>query len=120
MLDAKKELLLAADVDIIGALERFMDNEKLYDTYLRRFVEGASFAELENAIAAKDWEQALGVSHNLKGVTGSLGFTRLYELMCSQVTLFRRNENESAAALMDDITAERQRLLVVAQKALSC
>ncbi len=114
--ELKKERLISAGVDLSGALERFMDNEKLYENFLRKFVTGSNFEELENAFAQNDWKQALAVSHNLKGVTGSLGFTQLYELICSQVAMLYRDENSSAAALMEKIMPEYRRLLEIAKE----
>ncbi len=116
MESAQKELLMSAGVDLTGALERFMNNEKMYELYLKRFVESTNYTDLETALSQKDWREALSISHNLKGVTGSLGFTRLYDLMSSQVAMLRQDDNESAAGLMDEIMAERQRLLKTARK----
>ncbi len=118
MNDLQKEQLRSAGVDLAGALERFMDNEKLYEIYLRRFTENTNFQDLENALAKEDWRQALEISHNLKGVSGSLGFTELYGLLCSQVSMLRQDDNKSATALMEEVMAEYQRLFAVAKKVI--
>lgn len=115
---SKKELLVSAGVDLSGALERFMENESLYEKYLQRFATNSSFSDLQNAFSQRDWRDALGISHNLKGVSGSLGFTKLYDLLSSQVALLRQDDNDGAAALMDDILPEYQRLLGIAKQVL--
>ncbi len=116
--ESKKELLVSAGVDLSGALERFMDNEKMYDKYLQHFTTTPNFADLQKALNAEEWRDALAISHNLKGFTGSLGFTHLYELLCSQVSLLRHDDNASAAALMNEIEAEYRRLLDIAKAVL--
>ncbi len=108
---SQKERLVSAGVDLDGALERFMGNEKLYMNFLRKFNDNPNFTELEKVFAQNDWEQARTISHNLKGVIGSLGFTHLYELICTQLSMLSHGENASAAALMEEIMPERQRLL---------
>ncbi len=114
----KRNALIAAGTDISGAMERFMDNEPLYWNFLRKFTVNTSFDELEDAIEQCDWEQALTIAHNLKGISGGLGFTHLYDLMCAQVVLFRKDDFNGAAAMMDEITTEHQRLLKVAKNVL--
>lgn len=111
-MDAKKrELLIDAGADMDGAMERFMDNETLYMTFLHKFTVTPNYTELKNAIEKDDWEHALEISHNLKGSSGSLGFTHLYELLSAQVADIRKDDRASAAALMDDIMAEYHRLV---------
>lgn len=110
---SKKQILISAGVDLDGAMERFMNNEKLYHNFLNKFITNPNFTELETLIGQKDWEQALTISHNLKGVSGSLGFTKLYEQLVTQVNLLRQQKNEEAAAMMDDIMAEYHRMMDV-------
>lgn len=114
MNESQKEQLKTAGVDLDGAMERFMGNEKLYENYLRKFTTGSHFQDLESALSQNDWAQALAISHNMKGVSGTLGFTRLFELLGSQVTMLRQDDNTSAAALMEEIMTEYRRLLGVA------
>ncbi len=109
--ESKRNVLTSSGVDLDGAMERFMDNEQLYWNFLTKFTVNPSFAELEKVVEAKDWEQALNVSHNLKGITGGLGFTHLYDLFCTQVTKLRQNDPTGAALMMDDIMTEYHRLL---------
>lgn len=107
----KRELLTAAGADMDGAMERFMDNEALYLTFLRKFITNPNFTDLKSAVEKEDWEQALGISHNLKGTSGSLGFTQLYELLTAQVADIRQNNLADAASLMDDIMTEYLRIV---------
>ncbi len=115
MNESQKEQLKSAGVDLAGAMERFMGNEKLYENYLRKFTTASHFQDLESALSQNDWEQALAISHNMKGVSGTLGFTQLFDLLNSQVAMLRRGDNTSAAALMGEVMAEYQRLLGIAK-----
>jgi len=111
--ESKRKQLVSAGVDIEGAMERFMNNEAMYEKFLHRFMTGSHYEELEKAVSQKDWTQALDLSHNLKGDSGSLGFMKLHGLLSSQVDMLRQDDNSSAAAVMPEIMAEYRRLLKV-------
>ena len=55
------------------ALERFIDDEELYESCLRRFVGEEHFKLFSDAIESADYEQAFESAHALKGVSANLG-----------------------------------------------
>ncbi len=57
--------------------------------FLDMFMESKDFDELSKAIANKDWELAFRSSHNIKGVSLNLGFTRLRESSNQLCEMFR-------------------------------
>lgn len=59
-----------------GALERLRRDE-LITKYLGMFLKDPSFAELAEAVPAKDWKAGFAASHNLKGVAANLGLESL-------------------------------------------
>ncbi len=109
--ETKRQILADAGADVEGAMERFMNNDKLYWRFLDNFKKNPYLHDLEEALSQKDWERSLEISHNLKGMTGSLGFTQLYEMFITQVKLLREARNDEAAALMNDIMAEHRRIM---------
>ena len=56
-------------------------------------------------------EQALAASHTLKGMTGNLSMTVLFDLFSRQVEAIRGGDWERAVSLMDEITPARERVL---------
>ncbi len=108
---AKKDRLTAADIDVDGALERFMNNEALLERFLRKFPADPNYEKLTAAFAAGDREEALTASHTLKGVCGNLSLTVLFSLLSRQVDLLRAEDWDGAAALLAEIGPARQAVL---------
>lgn len=72
-------------VDADGALMRFSGNTALYDKFLKKFLTDDTFIKMADFIRVKDFEEAHKCAHSLKGVTGNLGLTDLYnacEALC--------------------------------------
>ncbi len=76
-------------VDTEHTLERLAGNEAIYERFLIKFVQDTNFSQLEQSLAKKDYEGALQYAHTLKGVSGNLGMTELFEHMEEMVTIFR-------------------------------
>ncbi len=92
-----------AGVDVHALIERLMGNEALIRKFMNRFSENENFSELEDAVAKNDWKTACESAHMLKGMCGNLSITKLFDLFAEQVRLFRLNENQYAAAMMEEI-----------------
>lgn len=92
MTEEKKQKLQAAGVDLKGSLERFMNNEALYERFLGKFAADPNYQKLKEAMAAGDREQAEIAAHTIKGVAGNLGFTRLGALADQIVQRLRAGE----------------------------
>ena len=99
-----REVLEAGGIDVQGALDRMMGNEKLLARLLGKFLDDQSFAHLEAAFAAQDAEAALNAAHTLKGVAGNLSVTTVYELAGRQCDLLRAGSPDEAAALMPQLS----------------
>lgn len=105
MLAEKKTLLEQGGIDIDSALARFMGNEAMLERYLQKFLNEESYSSLRDAVNAQDWETAARAAHTLKSVCGTLGCTRMAELVIRQEQLLRSGEREAASAMMPEITA---------------
>lgn len=98
-----REMLEAGGVDVAGALDRMMGNERLLARLLGKFLDDASFPRLEKALAAHDTKAAVDAAHTLKGVAGNLSVTTVYELASRQCDLLRAGSWDEAASLMPQI-----------------
>ena len=96
--------LEAGGVDVQGALDRMMGNEKLLAHLLGKFLDDTSFSRLETALAEHDADAAFGAAHTLKGVAGNLSVTTVYELAGRQCDLLRAGSPDEAAALMPQLS----------------
>lgn len=103
--DIRRQRLIGVGIDLEDALNRFMGNEDLIIHFLCKFSDDMNYKSLVEAFEANDAKAALAASHALKGVSGNLSMTRLYELLTAQVNALRNDNFDAAKAMMDDITA---------------
>jgi hypothetical protein len=64
-------------------LERCLNKEDFYIKLLKIAVLENKVYELKDALNAKDYDKAFGLSHTLKGVYANLAITPLYDLLFS-------------------------------------
>ncbi|MEF9839737.1 MAG: Hpt domain-containing protein [Lachnospiraceae bacterium] len=79
-------------VNINEIMERFIDDVDLYKTCFVSFINDESFANLGKALEEKDYEKAFEFAHTLKGITGNMGFTPLYKILCHMVDALRQEQ----------------------------
>ncbi|MEG2660329.1 MAG: Hpt domain-containing protein [Oscillospiraceae bacterium] len=82
-----------ADVD--GAMGRFLDDVDLYKSCFASFLNDEAFQKLGSAILNSDYEKAFEYAHTLKGVTGNMGLTPLYNTICTTVDVLRNKDYSS-------------------------
>lgn len=107
-------------IDIAEALEeRFMDSEELYVRFLRKLAASNDLAVVEDFVAQQNWPEALRKAHNLKGVCGSLGLTKLQEQLAQLVKLLR-SEGFTAAQVEAQVEAQLAALRPEWERTLEC
>lgn len=67
-------------LDLEAGLARVRNNKSLYKRMLGLFTKSQEFAAFEQALADNDLQRAADVAHAIKGMTGNLGLTRVFEL----------------------------------------
>lgn len=72
--------------------ETFGTNQSFYLRCLDMLFEDPNLTELGQAMEAEDWKQAFEAAHTLKGVSGNLGLTPLYEAVCVIVEPLRAGD----------------------------
>ena len=70
MVDEKR--LEAAGIDYKIAMERFGDNEEIFEKFLYRFADNTHFTDGKKAYEQKDYDGVLKAIHALKGFSGTL------------------------------------------------
>lgn len=101
----RREALEAAGMDVGGALTRLMGSEALLERLLGKFAADENCARLVAAAEADDADAALEAAHALKGVSGNLSMTRLYELTSRQCELIRGGDWPAARALTAEVAS---------------
>lgn len=66
-------------MDLDAGLGRVRGNKKIFKRMLGLFLASDQFDAFEAALAEQDLAKAGEVAHGIKGMTGNLGFNRLFE-----------------------------------------
>ena len=114
-----REARVAAGVDVDDALARLMGSEALLARLLGKFAADENCARLVTAAEADDADAALEAAHALKGVSGNLSMTRLYELTSRQCELIRAGDWPAARALVGEVAAAHGALVEAIGAALA-
>lgn len=89
------------DVDIV--LNRFLNNEELYKKFLFKFPDQINIEDLRDKIYNEQYEELISIAHVLKGVTGNLGLTPLYNCFTEMVCDLRNEEYDNIQTLYEKI-----------------
>lgn len=86
--------LQGAGVDVDRVVKRFAGNSAMYEKFLMKFPEDENFEKAVEAFQNKNWNELETSVHTLKGVSGNLGFDRLYNVCSKIVLLLRENRQD--------------------------
>lgn len=78
-------------VNIDDALKRVRGNKTIYLKMLRLFLASEDFDKLNAALEENDLKKASEIAHSIKGITGNLSFTKLYEASAALMLKLREN-----------------------------
>lgn len=104
------EKMTAYGADMKETMNRFLNDEKFYETCLEMFFKGEEFSQLKTAIDNKEYKQAFEIAHTIKGVVGNLGLTPLYNAVCEIVEPLRAKDYSNLELQYNAIIAEKLRL----------
>ena len=88
----KREDCIRHGINYDDGVHRVVDNEELYQHFLREFPKDPSYYELVNALASKKAEEAFQAAHKLKGVAANLSLDAIYKPVCILVEELRRHD----------------------------
>ena len=91
-------------------LERCLNNEMFYFKMVKKAMADDSVEKLKLAIEANDLDKAFEIAHNLKGVTGNLALTSLYEPVAEMTDLLRERKQMDYSAYVETITNKKQEI----------
>lgn len=78
--------------DVEGTLHRFLNNTKLYETCLKKFLNDKSFEEIQQGYKEKNAENTFRAAHTLKGLSSNLGINALYHCLQPIVEVLRNGD----------------------------
>lgn len=98
------EELKELGVDVDEGLERVMDDEPLYETLLGMFLDKVNDSSIEMGdFEAESLDELIGRVHTLKGLTGNLAITPLFEGYMQVLDLLRTDHAGEAAKVYERI-----------------
>ncbi|KAF5077342.1 hypothetical protein DSECCO2_151210 [anaerobic digester metagenome] len=77
----EKAKLTVAGVNLHSGVERFMNNERLYETFLLKFPGDLNMERLRQAMAAEEASLAFHAAHTLMGMAANLSMENLCEAL---------------------------------------
>ena len=106
-----KQILEDGGINVDEAMQRFMNNEKLLERFLKKFETDLSYGNLLKSIEEKDCDKAFTEAHTLKGISGNLALSSLHELVSVQTDYLRGKDFEAGAAMMSQIADAYEKAL---------
>ena len=83
-------------VDVAVTLARFGGNEALFLKFLKRFPTDPTYETLKTELQNQSREGIKDACHTLKGVSGNLGLSPLFEACSNMMALLRADEQSDA------------------------
>ncbi len=103
--------LKALGVDVDGGLKRINGNEKLYTKLLGTFVKGVKSYDIKADFDAAECKEMIEKTHALKGTSGNLSITPIYEAYTRIVDMLRTDRVEEARAVIADILPKQGQIV---------
>lgn len=110
------EELRTLDVDVDGGLKRINGNEKLYTKLLGSFTKSINTYKVEADFDGNDYNETIERAHAIKGVSGNLSITPVYEAYTKIVDLLRAGKPEEARPLVEEILPVQEKIIACIEK----
>lgn len=105
--------LKALDVNVDEGLERMMGNSSLYERMLVKFVKVMNDLEVSPDFDNNDYAEIIEKTHTIKGASGNLSVTPVYEAYTEIVNLLRSDKPEEAKEILRNILPVQKEILLV-------
>ena len=114
-------MALLEDLKAIGSnveegLERFMGNAALYERMLHKLPDTIKKTDVAESFAKGELKEAEERAHALKGATGNLSITPLYERYTKVVDLLRAGQADEAKAVFDEIPPIQEQVIACIER----
>lgn len=107
----ERERLIEAGIDVDGGITRCMGNEALYKKLIKRIWEDTNYQEILSGLKEENMETVLRAAHTLKGISGNLGFIRLYNITEEIVKMIREGREGEVEAKTEELTQSYEEVL---------
>ena len=105
------EDLKALGVDVDGGLKRLGGNEALYKRLLNTFVKSIRGQEIPLDFDTSDYEEIKEKAHAIKGTSGNLSITPVFEAYSQIMDLLRAGNPKEAKVLLEKIVPVQEEII---------
>jgi FOG: HPt domain len=110
------EDLKALNVNVDEGLERMMGNSSLYERMLVKFIKVMNDLEVSPDFDNNDYAEIIEKTHTIKGASGNLSITPIYEAYTEIVNLLRSDKPDEAKQILRDILPVQKEILACIEK----
>lgn len=104
MTDTEKQMLINAGLDVDQTLLRFAANEKIYQKFLKMFLEDKNYDALLKACSEQLDEEMFKAAHTLKGLSANLDMHELHIACSKMVELYRKNDLVASRNMLSEVS----------------
>ncbi len=108
-----KEKFVLAGNDLEALCERTGGDEDLIEQLMQMFLADTSWEEMCSSIEAGECEKAFRAAHSLKGSSGMLGLSGLFEVMKVITDMLRNGDLDGAETVFEKTKAEYENTVSV-------
>ena len=108
--------LKALDVDVEAGLQRLGGNKNLYTRLLGSFVKTINEYYVSTDFDGNDYKEATDKAHAIKGASGNLSITPVYDAYTQIVDLLRKDQPEQARELLEKIIPVQDKIIACINK----
>lgn len=103
-------------VDVKGTMDRFDDDEELYKSCLKVFLEDENFNHLKDLSLKKQYSDAFTYAHALKGMVINLGITPLADILDKTEEYVKQENDKELNNLIPKLFHKIQQLKCIMNK----
>lgn len=110
------EELKTLGVNVDEAMERLMGSVSLYERMLGKFVDMINNADISPDFDENDYAEIIEKTHAIKGASGNLSITPIYEAYTKIVDLLRKEQPALAKEVLKDVLPIQTKILNCIEK----
>lgn len=110
------EELKELGVDVDGGLKRINGNEKLYTRLLGSFVKAINTYRVSADFNESQIDEMIEKTHAIKGTSGNLSITPVYESYTKVVDLLRTGKPEEARTILEQVLPVQEKIVACIEK----
>lgn len=98
-----EDVLVKAGIDYADGVRRCGDNPELYARLLGLFLADDNFVAAQKSMAEKNYDELFQRTHEIKGMSGNMSITDVYQASSNVVALLRAQDYDAIPAAFEQL-----------------